>query len=37
MQKFDIEAEDSTQGVENPILDKIGEKCIVWEEDEFIR
>ena len=33
--KFDIEAEDSTQGVENAILDKIGEKCIVWEEGEF--
>ena len=33
--KFDIEAEDSIQSVENAILDKIGEKSIVWESNEF--
>ena len=33
--KFDIEAEDSVQGVENAILDKIGENSIVWEQNEF--
>ena len=32
---FDLEAIDSIEGVEKGILDKIGEKCIVWEEDEF--
>ena len=32
---FGIEAEDSIQGVEKAILDKIGEKSIVWEADEF--
>ena len=32
---FEIEAEDSTESVESVVLDKIGEKCIVWEADGF--
>ena len=28
---FDVEAEDNAQSIENSILDKIGEKSIVWE------
>ena len=32
---FDIEAEDSTESVEKAILDKIGEKAIVWEVNDF--
>ena len=28
---FDIEAEDNAKSIENSILDKIGEKSIVWE------
>ena len=32
---FDLEAIDSTEGIENAILDKIGKKCIVWEADSF--
>jgi hypothetical protein len=33
---FDIEAEDSTESVEKAILDKIGEKAIVWEVNDFL-
>jgi hypothetical protein len=29
--KFSILAEDTTESVENAILDKLGEKSIVWE------
>jgi hypothetical protein len=29
--KFTILAEDTTESVENAILDKLGEKSIVWE------
>ena len=28
---FDVEAEDNAESIENSILDKIGEKSIVWE------
>ena len=28
---FEVEAEDSPKSIENSILDKIGEKSIVWE------
>ena len=28
---FEIEAKDNAQSIENSILDKIGEKSIVWE------
>ena len=29
--KFEVMAEDSAESIENSILDKIGEKSIVWE------
>ena len=32
---FDIEAEDSIESVEQAVLDKLGEKCIVWEANGF--
>ena len=32
---FDLEAIDSIEGIENAILDKIGEKSIVWEANDF--
>ena len=32
---FDLEAIDSTEGIENAILDKIGKKSIVWEANDF--
>ena len=28
---FEVEAEDNAKSIENSILDKIGEKSIVWE------
>ena len=28
---FTVESEDSAEGIENAILDKLGEKCIKWE------
>ena len=28
---FEVEAEDNAESIENSILDKIGEKSIVWE------
>ena len=28
---FDVEADDNAKSIENSILDKIGEKSIVWE------
>ena len=28
---FDVEADDNAESIENSILDKIGEKSIVWE------
>jgi len=34
--KFDIEAEDSIQGVEQAVLDKIGQNDIVWEHHDFL-
>jgi hypothetical protein len=35
MSEFDIEAEDSIQGVEQAVLDKIGQNDIVWEHFDF--
>jgi len=32
---IDIEAEDSCESVEKAVLDKIGEKSIVWEANDF--
>ena len=32
---FEIEADDSIESVESAILDKIGEKSIVWEANDF--
>ena len=33
--RFEVDSEDNPQSLENAILDKIGEKSIVWESDEF--
>ena len=29
--KFEVSSEDNPQSLENAILDKLGEKCIKWE------
>ena len=33
---FIIKAEDSSESIENAIVDKLGENDIVWEKDGFI-
>ena len=30
--KFEVESEDNAKSLENAILDKLGEKCIKWED-----
>ena len=34
---FEVEAEDNAQSIEKSILDKIGEKSIVWESTGMFR
>ena len=34
---FEVEAEDNAQSIEQSILDKIGEKSIVWESTGMFR
>ena len=33
--KFEILAEDNPQSIEKSILDKLGQKTVKWEKDEF--
>ena len=35
MTEFTVEAENSSQGIENAILDKLGKNDINWENSEF--
>ena len=34
---FEVEAEDNRESIENSILDKIGEKSIIWESTGMFR
>ena len=33
--RFIVEAEDTADSIENPIVDKLGEKGVKWEKDGF--